>query len=270
MSLEENETFSFVEEQIELTPKSFSKKRNRVSFMACDKCRSMKKKCDGDYLSRKSCSSCAGREEECRYSDSHKRKAVETNDVQQFINRLEVIGDEIQKLTGELRKFYELSKNQDNLKVLGSEDDFNNDHNVSCSDNLKKKQPEAKRSHKSKSKIPGIKRNSKELKKEDSSSKKKDVAKGYFSKIYIPKGKYVTHQFDLKDFNGASSQFENTQPQPSPPSPVNNSELIATDNNDFSNNNTSNFPENLSYVFSPSEHMISNPIFLYNDLNGIL
>ncbi|CAG8840729.1 10936_t:CDS:1, partial [Racocetra persica] len=91
MSLEENETFSFIEEQIELTPKNFSKKRSRISFIACDKCRSMKKKCDGDYLNQKPCSYCASRKEECRYSDNHKKKAVEANDVQQFINRLEVI-----------------------------------------------------------------------------------------------------------------------------------------------------------------------------------
>ncbi|CAG8667309.1 14764_t:CDS:2, partial [Racocetra fulgida] len=197
----------------------------------------MKKKCDGDYLSQKSCSYCASRKEECRYSDSQKKKPTEANDVQQFINRLEVIGDEIQKLTDELRKFYELSKNQEELKFLG------NEYVESSTNNLKRKQPEVTRSHKPKSKISGLKRNSNESKKDSSSKKQKDT-KGYFSKIYLPKGKYVTHQFDLKDFNETSPQFENIQLQSSPPS---STELIKTDANDINNfnNDTSNFPENL-------------------------
>ncbi|CAG8835605.1 20644_t:CDS:1, partial [Racocetra persica] len=79
----------------------------------------------------------------------------------------------------------------------------------------------------------------------------------------------TSSQFVLKDFNETSSQFENIQLQPSPPS---SAELIKTNTNDINdfNNETSHFPEDLSYIFPPPEQMISNPIFLYNDLNNIL
>ncbi|RIB21728.1 hypothetical protein C2G38_2077529 [Gigaspora rosea] len=268
MSLEENENICFVEEQIEPTQRNYSKKRSRISFIACDKCRSMKKKCDGDYINQKSCSYCTGREEECKYSDSHKKRMVETNDIQRLINRLETIGNELHKLTDELKKFYELSKNQEDLKSPINECEFNNDlyvESLSSTDNFKQKQPEEKKSRKPKSKTSGLKRNSRESKNDQSSSKQQNDTKGYFSKIYKPKGKYVTHQFDIKDLNVASSQFENVQ---FPLSAPNNSELIITNDNDF-NNNISNFPENLSYIYSP-EQILSNPIFLYNDLNNTL
>ncbi|CAG8564232.1 12591_t:CDS:1 [Dentiscutata heterogama] len=271
MSLEENETFCFVEEQIELTQKNYSKKRSRISFIACDKCRTMKKKCDGDYLSQKSCSYCVGREEECKFSDSHKRRIVEVHDIRQFINRLEVISDEIQKLTDELKKFYELNKNQDDLKSPRNGYEFNSDlyvESLPSTNNSKQKRPEETNSRKPKSKTSGLKRKSREAKNDQSSSKQQNVTKGYFSKIYIPKGKYVTHQFDLKDLNETPSQFENVQYQPTLSSP-NNSELTITDDNGFSNN-TSNFSEDLSYIYSPSEQILSNPIFLYNDLNNLL
>ncbi|CAG8681948.1 1030_t:CDS:1, partial [Scutellospora calospora] len=233
--LEENRIVFYDKEQLNPSQKNYSKKRSRASFIACDKCRSMKKKCDGDYTSKKSCSSCTGRQEECNYSDTNKKRIVEVYDFQRFINRLELVSDEIRKLTDELKNIYESSKSQDDLKSSGNGYDFDSDvyvESISSNDNFEREQSEERTIRKPKPKTSGTKKRSKESKNEDSSStkQKKDTkGNGNFSKLYLsPKG-YVTHQFDLNEINETSLQFGNAQYQPPPP--VNNSELLLTDHN---------------------------------------
>jgi hypothetical protein len=62
-------TFSTSHDQITPSLKSQKKSRGKINIVACDRCKRDKKKCDGNYLTRKPCKYCHNHNETCVYSE---------------------------------------------------------------------------------------------------------------------------------------------------------------------------------------------------------
>lgn len=84
--------------------------RNKDSPNACDKCKIGKTKCDGDYFTQKPCSYCLIHQEECTFSEPSRRGSkIDFNDPLDLIERLDLIEDQLKKLTEEFKNTKKLA-----------------------------------------------------------------------------------------------------------------------------------------------------------------
>lgn len=87
--------------------KKKAKSRSRLKSMAivaCNRCKSRKQKCDGDFQTNTACSNCNGSNKECIY---------EANKGSQYIKSLELRNQKLQKELDELRSKIPLSNDSD-------------------------------------------------------------------------------------------------------------------------------------------------------------
>ncbi|CAG8759020.1 16194_t:CDS:1, partial [Racocetra persica] len=98
----ENGILSWVEDQSELSQKKLLKKRGKICSNACNKCKRDKKKCDGDSETKKACTNCIDRKRECKFSSIRRKPRANIQNVQQLINRMEIIEEELKKLIEEI------------------------------------------------------------------------------------------------------------------------------------------------------------------------
>ncbi|CAG8468892.1 hypothetical protein C2G38_2118974 [Gigaspora rosea] len=285
---DENWSTSSVEERLELSQKKRTKKRGKISIIACDKCRSMKKKCTGgDFVSKKSCTYCEKHGGECVYSDARRRRTTNVQDFQKFIDRLVFIEDQLKKLIIDLKEFFESTKNQEEPEFFGDDFgfeilDFCNKSSYASKDqeiledssnssslliNREKYGPEQSdgEKHRTKRKNSATKKgNLKKPKTQESSSsanQHKNI-RGTFSTLYlVPRGRHVTHLFSKDE-----GMTENIQLQPpSPPINHSNQNQIITDNNNLCLNNLNLQAVTQMSPFSSEQFMCDN----VNDLLGI-
>ncbi|CAG8616264.1 12430_t:CDS:1, partial [Cetraspora pellucida] len=111
---DESWSTSSVEERLELSQNKRTGKRGKISIIACDRCRHMKKKCTGgDFMSKKPCLYCTKNGGECIYTDLRRRRTANVQGFQQFIDRLVVIEDQLKKLISDLKEFFESTNNHE-------------------------------------------------------------------------------------------------------------------------------------------------------------
>ncbi|CAG8503470.1 28131_t:CDS:2 [Dentiscutata erythropus] len=285
---DENWSTSSVEERLELSQKKQTKKRGKISIIACDKCRSMKKKCTGgDFVSKEPCSYCARHGEECKYSNARRRRTANVQDFQQFIDRLVFIEGQLKKLISELREFFESTKNKEEPEFFGDDLEFeimdlcnkssyaSNDQEIledpsnsstlpfNCENYEPEKSDEERQTNELNNFRP--KRKNSETKKRNlkkpktkqntSPTNQHKNVRGTFSTLYlVPRGRHVTHLFSKDE-----GIIENTQFQPPSPS-INYSDQnqMTTDNDNFcfSNLNLQAVPQ-ISH-FSQEHFMCNN------------
>ncbi|CAG8696837.1 9355_t:CDS:1, partial [Scutellospora calospora] len=104
-SSEENGLLSWVEDQSELSQKRLLKKRGKICSNACNKCKRDKKKCDGDFETKKACTNCIDRKRECKFSNVRRKPRTNVQNVQniqQLISRMEIIEKELKNLIEEI------------------------------------------------------------------------------------------------------------------------------------------------------------------------
>ncbi|CAG8544491.1 18415_t:CDS:2 [Racocetra persica] len=119
---DESWSTSSVEERLELSQNKRAGKRGKISIIACDRCRHMKKKCTGgDFVSKKPCLYCSKNGGKCVYTDLRRRRTANVQDFQQFIDRLMVIEDQLKNLISDLKEFFESTKNQEEPEFFGDE-----------------------------------------------------------------------------------------------------------------------------------------------------
>ncbi|CAG8701887.1 26959_t:CDS:2 [Dentiscutata erythropus] len=278
---DENWSTSSVEERLELSQKKRTKKRGKISIMACDKCRSMKKKCTGgDFMSKKPCSYCTKHGEECIYSDARRRRTANVQDFQQFIDRLVFIEDQLKKLINELREFFESAKNQEEPEFFGDDFkfeimDFCNKSSCDSNDQEISENPSNSstylfncKNYEPGEQFDGEKQaneiNNLRPKHSSSSTNQHKNVRGTFSTLYLaPRGRHVTHLFSKDEGITKDVQFRSSSP------PINHADQnqVTTDNNSlcFNNLNLQAVPQISPF---PSEHFMCNNV---DDLflNGI-
>ncbi|GBB86269.1 hypothetical protein RclHR1_01270015 [Rhizophagus clarus] len=125
-------TFATSHDQTTPTLKSQKKPRGKINIVACDRCKRDKKKCDGNYLTRKTCKYCHNHNETCVYSEpnllritrilnaARKNAAAGEEKEDNQEKSIQELEEQITKYENTLMSLYSQIENKNQIKPIDS------------------------------------------------------------------------------------------------------------------------------------------------------